>query len=95
MPSVPIVTPVCISRFDSPASWLAYKLHLRRGGVGSDLKKKPAVSRELTRLAKSLEAGQPFALSSLPGKRRLTGLEWWELLTTDVRFRDQLIGKPR
>ena len=82
-------------RFESPASWLAYKIHLRRGGFGSDLKT-PKISRELTRLAKSLEARQPFSLSSLSGHQpQLTGSEWWELLTTDPRFLDQPFAKPR
>ena len=49
------------SRFKAPASWLAYKVHLRRGGFGSDLKT-PNISRELTSLLRSIEAGHPIAL---------------------------------
>lgn len=67
-------------RFKSPHSWAAYKLHLLRGGYGSDLKS-PPVARLISRLAKSLEQGQPFALPVLraapdPGS-------WWNTLTTD------------
>jgi hypothetical protein len=82
------------SRFDAPASWLAYKAHLRRGGYGSDLKT-PKTAGELTRLAKALEAGLPFSLSSLPRQAKHSGFEWWELLTTDPRFLDQPFAKPR
>jgi len=80
-------------RFRSPASWLAYKAHLRRGGFGSDLKV-PKISRELTRLAKSLEVGQPFSLSPLR-QPHFSGSVWWEFLTTDPRFLDQPFAKPR
>jgi hypothetical protein len=81
-------------RFKSPASWLAYKAHLRRGGFGADLKD-PKLSRELSRLAKGMEKGRPFALSSLPERRQPTGSEWWEFLTTDPRFLDQPFARPR
>ena len=80
-------------RFDSPASWLAYKAHLRRGGFGSDLRT-PKIAREVSRLAKALESGQPFSLVSLRPSLH-GGPEWWESLTTDPRFLNQPFARPR
>lgn len=80
-------------RFSDPTSWLAYKLHLRRGGYGSDLKT-PQTSREVTRLAKALLAGRPFPVSRIREHPR-TGTEWWEFLSTDARILDQPWARPR
>jgi len=62
-------------RFKFPFAWAAYKLHLRRGGYGSDLKSL-SVARLLSRLAKALESGSGFRLEHLrppPGSRHLVG----------------------
>ena len=80
-------------RFASPASWLAYKAHLRRGGFGSDLRTRK-IAREVSGLAKALESGQPFSLVSLRPSLH-SGSEWWELLTTDPRFLNQPFARPR
>jgi hypothetical protein len=77
-------------RFKSPASWLAYKVHVRRGGFGSDLKI-PKYSRELTRLARSIEAGHSV---SLPVLRR-SDPPWWESLTVNLDSLDGSFARPR
>jgi hypothetical protein len=67
-------------RFKSPHAWEAYKLHLRRGGFGSDLKS-PPVARQISKLAKSLAGDAPFPLVALrPTPDRDA---WWESLTTN------------
>lgn len=67
-------------RFTSPYAWQAYKLHLRRGGYGSDLKS-PGVGRLVSRLAKSLADGQSIPLEPL--RAYPPSDVWWENLTTD------------
>ena len=89
-------------RFAAPASWLAYKCHQRRGGYGSDLKKSGKIAREISRLAKALEAGRPFELTPLPlelapmpRNKNLTGTEWWEILSTDAQILTERSARPR
>jgi len=80
-------------RFNSPFSWAAYKLYLRRGGYGSDLKS-PPVARLLSKLAKALEAGGGgFPLESL----RLSPPPdvWWEGLTTDPESQTATSARKR
>jgi hypothetical protein len=67
-------------RFKSPFIWEAYKLHLRRGGYGSDLKS-PHVARLVSKLAMALEVGDGFPLETLRSSPP-TDI-WWESLTTD------------
>lgn len=67
-------------RFNKPFAWEAYKLHLRRGGYGSDLKI-GRIARQMTRLAKDLAEGKQVAVEPMrpvPPKDA-----WWEALTTD------------
>jgi hypothetical protein len=66
-------------RFKSPLAWEAYKLHLRRGGYGSDLKS-PPVARLVARLAKAMEAGDAFPLETL--RPSPSADIWCEKLTT-------------
>ncbi len=70
-------------RFKSPFAWEAYKLHLRRGGYGSDLKATPSVARQIRKLAHAMSNGKQFPLPLLPDRHLPTGHEWWELLTSD------------
>ena len=82
-------------RFNSPYSWLAFKMHLQRGGFGSDLRVH-AVARAVARLAKRLESGEPFPLPLLRDRKPgLTGAEWWAVLSTDIACRDHPSGRPR
>lgn len=81
-------------RFKSPNGWAAYKAHLRRGGYGSDLKP-GATAREVSNLAKALEAGRPFPLPPLPREKKLTGAKWWEHLSVDVRTLMDPAARPR
>ena len=67
-------------RFKSLFAWEAYKAHLKRGGYGSDLKR-PVIAREVTSLAKTIEAGTPMQLPPL--RPRSAADDWWDRLTTD------------
>lgn len=68
-------------RFKSPHAWETYKLHLRRGGYGSDLKS-PPIARQITNLAKSLQSGSTFLLPQLSPPRQPSSAEaWWESLS--------------
>ena len=68
-------------RFKSPYAWEAYKLHLRRGGYGSDLKA-PPIARQIANLAKSLQSGSTFLLPQLSPPRPPSSAEaWWEFLS--------------
>ena len=67
-------------RFKSPFAWEAYKHHLRRGGYGSDLRT-PPVARQVSKLAKALEAGAGFSLEPL--RPSPPADIWWESLTSD------------
>jgi hypothetical protein len=80
------------TRFARPSSWLAYKLHLRRGGYGSD--NKGRIGREVTRLAKTIASGKRFELAHLREKN-FTGSEWWERLSTDPRMLADRAARPR
>lgn len=68
------------NRFGAPCDWEAYKRHLRRGGYGADLRT-PFIRRQVTQLAKALEAGGAFDLESL--RPSPPPDIWWESLTTD------------
>jgi len=81
-------------RFASPASWEAYKMHLRRGGYGSDLKP-GSVADMVKKLTRTLEAGSEFALPPLPRDKNLSATEWWEQLSVDPRFIDDPSARPR
>jgi len=67
-------------RLKSPHAWEAYKLHLRRGGYGSDLKS-PPVSRQISKLAKAQISGTPLLLEPL--RPPPSPESWWEELTTN------------
>jgi len=82
------------NRFKAPHAWTAYKMHLRRGGYGSD-QRTEAIARELSKLAKALEAGKPFPLSPLSREKVLTGREWWELLSVDPQTLTDPGARPR
>ena len=70
-------------RFKSPHAWEAYKLHLRRGGYGSDLKS-PPLARQISNLAKSLQSGSSSVLPQLPLPRKpSSAIAWWEALSVD------------
>jgi hypothetical protein len=81
-------------RFSSPHAWLAYKMHIRRGGYGSDLKTE-ALATQVKKLAEALEAGVPFPLPPLPRDKVLTGTEWWEQLSVDPRMLTDPAARPR
>lgn len=81
-------------RFKSPQAWQAYLAHVRRGGYGSDLKTSPKIAREISKLAKAIQAGAPFPLPPLR-PRSLTGDEWWEKLTLDPRSLTDPAARPR
>jgi len=78
-------------RFKAPFAWEAYKLHVKRGGYGSDLKK-PPIAREIARLAKAIEEGAPFQLGSL--RPISTSDDWWDRLTTDPASLTALWARP-
>jgi hypothetical protein len=78
-------------RFARPSFWKAYKLHLRRGGYGSDLKM-GRIAREVSRLAKSIENGTPFELPLLRDRK---STEWWERLSIDPRTLTDPAARPR
>jgi hypothetical protein len=68
-------------RFKAPHAWEAYKVHVHRGGYGSDLKS-PPVARQILNLAKSLQSsGSAFPL---PPLRQPSSAEaWWDFLSID------------
>jgi hypothetical protein len=65
-------------RFRNSHAWTAYKLHLGRGGHGSDLRL-PAIALEISSLAAELAIHRTFDLISL--RRRSTNNAWWQHLT--------------
>lgn len=65
-------------RFNAPHAWAAYKSHLRRGGVGSDLKH-PPIAREIARFAKLIANGETCLLPRLTDRRHDHDA-WWEKL---------------
>jgi hypothetical protein len=81
-------------RFKSRHAWTAYKVHLRRGGYGSDLKT-DALRDEVALLTKALEAGNPAVLTQLPRDKALTGSEWWEGLSVDEGTLTDPASRPR
>lgn len=91
------VCKVCHSRlhkrFKNPSSWTAYKMHIKRGGWGSDLKQ-PSVARELRKLTEALvqEKGvQPLAML----RDVAEGERWWEQLTVDPASLTGSWARPR
>jgi hypothetical protein len=75
-------------RFKNPFAWEAYKRHLKRGGVGADLKR-PPIAREVGKLAKALSSNKPFNLAPL---RPFDQPDlWWDRLSVDPR---SLTGVP-
>lgn len=82
-------------RFKSPFAWEAYKLHMRRGGYGSDLKS-PPIARQVSQLAKALQRGVPFALAPLRQPRQPSASDaWWESLTIDPASLTAAWARPR
>ena len=82
-------------RFKSAFAWEAYKLHMRRGGYGSDLKAS-SIAQEVSKLTKSLQSGIPFLLSPLSQLRQLpTPSAWWESLTINPESLTAAWARPR
>lgn len=85
-------------RFGSRHGWEAFKMHLRRGGYGSDLKE-PRVAREILNLAKSLgreRDGPEPSLSPLPtGRQTPSPQAWWEALSSDPESLTASWARPR
>ena len=81
-------------RFAAPSAWFAYKMHLRRGGYGADLKI-PVTARELANLAAAIEADKPFDLPPMPRVKSRTGSEWWEKLALDPQTLTDPAARPR
>jgi len=81
-------------RFKAPHAWMAYKMHVRRGGYGSDLKT-DAVGTQVKQLARALAAGDPSPLPPFPRNRVSTGREWWEMLSVDARMLTDPDARPR
>jgi len=81
-------------RFSTPHAWSAYKMHLRRGGFGADIKA-GAVNNQVKSLTAALEVGKPFLLPPLPRNKVSTGTEWWELLSVDPRTLTDPAARPR
>ena len=74
-------------RFNNPFAWSAYKLHLKRGGFGADLKI-GKIAREVTAAAVALSRGDP---PQLPALRAFAGTDpWWDALTVNP---DSLTGQ--
>ena len=68
-------------RFSDPIAWLVFKAHVKRGGYARDLKD-GAVERELRQFKRAVRSGQPAELSQKRA-RKLSGREWWDLLSVD------------
>lgn len=79
-------------RFDAPFGWAAYKLHVKRGGYGSDLKI-ARIATELRQAALALERGETPVLAAL----RATEPEdlWWDSLTTAPASLTASWARPR
>lgn len=81
-------------RFKNPHAWLAYKIHLRRGGYGADLKK-GTVAREIANLGNAIRAGVTQPSIPFIRKKSLTGTEWWEFLSVDEKTLTNPSARPR
>jgi len=72
--------------------WQAYKLHLKRGGYGTELKI-PKFAREIKNAALALERGE---LPKMEPIRPLAGGDlWWDKLTTDPASLTGAWARPR
>ena len=79
-------------RFKNPMGWQAYKLHLKRGGYGAELKI-PKFSREIKSAALALERGESPKIEPI---RPLAGDHlWWDSLTTDPASLTETWARPR
>lgn len=79
----PAMFPVCRTchtrlhrRFGAPYEWAAYKLHIQRGGYGSDLRNS-LVANELKRAAREIAAG---VSNTMPRIRDVRSEAWHESL---------------
>jgi hypothetical protein len=80
-------------RFNSPHSWTAYKVHIKRGGYGADLKD-PKIAREVKALALAIEQGREQPV--LPALRPFVQTDlWWDRLTVDPASLTEAWARPR
>lgn len=79
-------------RFKSPFAWEAYKMHLRRGGYGSDLKSLN-VARILQKLDKMLEGGSSFFLEAM--RPAPPSDIWWEDLVSEPATLTEATARKR
>ena len=79
-------------RFNDPSGWAAYKLHLKRGGHGSDLKT-PRMRDDVKRIALALARGESPALPTL--RPPMATDLWWDSLTIDPASLTAVSARPR
>jgi hypothetical protein len=80
------------TRFKNCFAWNAYKLHIKRGGYGADLKK-PSVAREVKKLTRALEAQESIELQVL--RPFVQSDLWWDQLTVDPASKTAAWARPR
>jgi len=72
--------------------WQAYKLHLKRGGYGAELRI-PKYSREMKSAVLALERGETPIMEPI---RALAGGDlWWDGLKTDPASLTEAWARPR
>lgn len=79
-------------RFTNPFGWAAYKLHLKRGGQGSDLKT-AKIAQEVRQAALTRASGKVVWLSPL--RTFVVGNTWRESLTVDPVSLTAVWARPR
>jgi hypothetical protein len=81
-------------RFKNPHAWAAYKIHLRHGGYGSDLKI-GIMAKKITELGSAVKAGLVPPSIQFIRQKSLTETEWWEKLSVEMRTLTDPTARPR
>jgi len=72
--------------------WLAYKVHLKRGGYGAELRV-PKYAREMKSAVLALKRGETPQMEPI---RPLAGVDlWWDVLTLDPASLTEAWARPR
>lgn len=81
-------------RFSFPITWLAFLMHVRRGGYAGDLKD-PNIKKEFEVCCKALKSGQALELRPLRPYTRDVGKEWFANLRLDRESMTDLSARPK
>lgn len=79
-------------RFADPLGWASYKLHIHRGGFGSDLKI-ASIKRELLAAKAMLQNGTVLVLKVL--RVKTASNDWWDQLSVDPATLADTKARPR